>query len=487
MSVNVKPVPLVAQPTNRAASSGKDSKMVNCIAEQMADGTVHVLQRPSIRWLGQSGYGVTPIYGGSITFGNSSYLISGIKFLAYSSPGAPYFTHTVSSSTYKGDRYAMVAVRQSIVAGTPHDQILMIGAPGGINAAYLFQYNTNTFTDITASLGGQGLFLCGAVALDNSAYYMDQVGNVYGSNVADLSTWNPLNKIFIGGTQDFPVYLALQQNNIVAFKTNTIEFLYDAANTSGSPLARNESAHVGYMGCGSKTSIVDFGSKIVFQYHTKTNGRGFAIMENLTPRIISTPSIERLLTSNAVQAESVGVTAAGHQYYIANLGTTTVVYDLTEGLWYYWTMNGAQIVFSGIFTDRVYGDCLIDGTTGDQYQLELLASTDFLPTTPVPSGEEVPFQCDIVTPRWDGNTQVKKQCSRMDIFADVNTGSTITIQFSDDDYNTWGPTHTLDMSSAIPCVPNCGSFRRRAFWLRKNDGKAFRIEKITMNVSQGAS
>jgi hypothetical protein len=78
---------------------------------------------------------------------------------------------------------------------------------------------------------------------------------------------------------DAIVALTRQNNQVVALGSNSIEFFYDAANATGSPLSRNDSSTI-QMGCAAPYAVI--GTEKYFSYISQSGsgGRGFWIEEN---------------------------------------------------------------------------------------------------------------------------------------------------------------------------------------------------------------
>jgi hypothetical protein len=187
----------------------------------------------------------------------------------------------------------------------------------------------------------------GGAVLNNALYVLTTAGVVHGSSSGDGTLWNALN--FIGATRDPDggVYLAKHHDNLAVFGPASLEFFYDAGNTSGSPLSRRQDV-TWNIGCAVPESVWEIGDRTFFAGVDASGAIEFYLLENFQPRKISTPTIDSLLT-NAVTKDSYtvvgsGFSGAGHDFYIVTFATvpdaitpeTTLVYDSTVGLWYIW-------------------------------------------------------------------------------------------------------------------------------------------------------
>lgn len=125
-------------------------------------------------------------------------------------------------------------------------------------------------------------------------------GDIYNSDLDLPDSWNPSDFISTEIYPDDVVALAKYKNYLVAFGTNTIEFFYDAANTSGTPLARQEGIlhNIGCIGQGSVTDSED-----VIYWISQTSSGTYSIwtLEKFEAKKVSTPEIDVYLTKQINQ------------------------------------------------------------------------------------------------------------------------------------------------------------------------------------------
>jgi len=195
----------------------------------------------------------------------------------------------------------------------------------------------------------------GGAVLNNALYVLGEDGVVYGSDSGDGTSWDALN--FIGATRDPDggVYLARHHDNLAVFGPASVEFFYDAGNPSGSPLSRRQDVTY-QIGCAIPESVWEIGDRLFWAGVDAAGAIEFYTLENFTPRKISTPTIDSMLTQSVVKDSYTvigsGFSGAGHDYYIVTFATvpddlateTTLVYDDTMGLWYIWYTDVNDIV-----------------------------------------------------------------------------------------------------------------------------------------------
>ena len=190
----------------------------------------------------------------------------------------------------------------------------------------------------------------GGSVLNNALYVLDEAGVVYGSADGDGTTWDALNFITAARDPDGGTFLGKHHDNLAVFGPATLEFMYDAGNASGSPLSRRQDVAFN-IGCAFGQSVWEIGDRIFWLGVDASGALEFYVLENFSPRKISSPTIDSFLTQAVTKdlytVFGSGFSAAGHDYYIVTLGTipnatdgiateTTLVYDSSVDLWYIW-------------------------------------------------------------------------------------------------------------------------------------------------------
>jgi len=124
-------------------------------------------------------------------------------------------------------------------------------------------------------------------------------GDIYNSDLDLPDSWNTTNFISTETNPDNLVALAKYKNYIVAFGTNTIEFFYDAANTTGSPLARQEGVqhNIGCIGQGAVTQLED---RIFWIARSGSNYYSIWELDNFKTKKVSSAEFDNILTNNLI-------------------------------------------------------------------------------------------------------------------------------------------------------------------------------------------
>lgn len=304
--------------------------------------------------------------------------------------------------------------------------------------------------------------------------------DIYNSDVDDPESWQSSNFIVAEMYPEDIVTLSRQNNQVVAFGEGSTEFFYDAANASGSPLARNDGA-AQQIGCMAKDSVVSFERSMYFIGQSGIGGHAIWEIEGFKPNKVSIEWVDRALDAEVGNISSIKaflVRISGHQFYVLNLSTRTIVYDTEEKMWHEWSTNssGSHIPFACTYSCDAPGYALMQhGTNGKIYQ--------FNPTIYQDDGTNILMEA--VTSPIDFETINQKTINRLSLVCDKTSASTLaTITYSKDDYNTWSTARTVDLSLR-PFLTRIGRFRRLAIKLTYADNYPVRIEDLEIDYNMG--
>jgi hypothetical protein len=266
----------------------------------------------------------------------------------------------------------------------------------------------------------------------------------------------------------------------LVFGSYSIEIFYDAANASGSPLARNESVSL-KVGLAARDSICQSDRRFFWVGQAQTGEASVWMLEGLEPKRASNEFIDKML-----QAEGASISSAkawichhkGHTLYVLNLTSRTLVYDCDEKVWIDWSINsaGSHAVLPFSYSTQGANEkiLILHNTDGKIYKLDPSAYQD----------DAGAILCHIITSRIDmGSAQQKRQL-RLELIADQESTGTCTVDWSDDDYQTWGTARSLDMTTR-PYTKSGGNFRRRAYRFKHEVNTGFRAEAMEIDFSQG--
>jgi len=279
---------------------------------------------------------------------------------------------------------------------------------------------------------------------------------------------------------------ALSKNNnyIYAIGRGSIEYLYDAATSTGSPLARENSA-VQQFGTPSPASVVQTEKEVILIGETGNGGHTVWTINGFKENDISTPSIRNiLLEEGANLATAVGncVRVSGQKLYILVLSTRTIVYSFDTQMWSEWRSG-----FGG--TANFYGNFLVDGLNGGVYVLISSGINICTMNQDIYTDLGNPINCVITTPKYDFGTYNRKTMSRFVLVGDNPTalsGSNLCkLEWSDDDYSTWSGPRYISFQYDFPGITQLGAFRRRAFRLTYDSEALFRLDGAEVDINKG--
>ena len=494
-------LPLVNKLQNRYSSRPleKDARLINCYAEYDAElKGYNVVKRPGLAvnaafttLTGIAGAGMyTHAATGALIYGFRRNTINGAVALYSTGSGiAPIDVGTVTLSDNR-----LLGLSFETINSNP--QTVFVG--GGGSAALV---DTTTWA-VTAIVDPDFVAINrvpGAVYLNQILYVMDYKGNIYGSAADNGAAWDPLNKIQASSNADLGVGLAKQLSYVIALKQYTTQAFYDAGNPPpGSALAPLPDSQIP-LGCAAAMSIQSIDNSLLWLTANQTSSPQIVQMDNLTPKIVSSPAVERILLNVGVTGGILsGVTFIqfsgvyswvlkhnGHRFYGLTLSTLniTLIYDLDQELWYVWqsSTGGQWPMFSMAYVPSSGGNPGIHyaQTTGTQ-----IFPLDEDKVYPTDSGVICPV--DIYTPNIDMQTVRSKMWSALYLTGDRVDGSILQVRYSDDDYSTWSNFRRIDMSRKKPSISGLGtSSTRRAFHFRLDTATSMRIRYVSPQVDIG--
>jgi len=467
-------VPIAQQIESRSASLSKDSLSKNCYFETR-NGNREIIKRPGL-----------------------------VEFAV-----APALTTTAQGMFAFSDGNLYVAANNTLSKITTAGVSSTIGTlVGTLNVCYfnqtattpylLVHNTTNLYTVTTAgtfaeatqldtildgiSLTAAGRIVPGVVYLDGYTIVMTSTGRLYNSDIEAPLTWNALNYITAEAEPDLGMGIAKHFNYVVAFGQWSTEFFYDAANATGSPLARNAAARI-EIGCSNGESITEIEQSVIWIGQSKTQGKSVYMLNGLSPVKISTPWIEKYL--NADQEDrfrGYAFKISGHTFYVMTQYETypnahTFVYDIDEKEWYVWSsiISANETYFRPSyyvqFNGNYYGMNVEDSLI---YTVSTTAYDD--------DGEDIQFGA--TTAIMDSGTTKYKFYRKLEVIGDKVAG-TMQVRHTDDDYQTWSNYRNVDLSLVRPQLYQLGAARRRAWQFLCTDAVPLRLAAAEIDFDIG--
>ncbi len=464
--------PLVTNPGNRYNAPTQDGRLVNCYAEKDSQFNEYDVYRrpglrpsPSLETFTDNGKGIS---NWSPSFG-TQYLMQ----VRENSGTAALYKNTTSIGTVQNAVYdAFEPVNSS-----PATLFFKAGGYG---------YTTDG-TSVTAISDGvwtgfAANVLPGAASLNGRLYVLVAPNLVYGAkNRNDGTQWDALNLILANDNPDWGTYISRYLQYILVFKAFTTEVFQDEGNPTGSPLGKVPGVSIPY-GCQHPETVVWINDDLLWVGVSKsktsnTNLRQVVHMSGLVPQVISTPKVDRLL-STYTPVRAFNLLLGGHKFYCIEMYTGLeyfhIVYDLTEGLWSEWHFPTQIRGASG----GPYG-LILQAVTGKPLQIISGADKDVIDEV------ALPISMDIYTPNMDFGVDYVKTLWNLYFTGDQTKGTRLKIRRSDDDYQTWSNFRTVDLGLKKPQLSNEGSFYRRAYHLRFDQAGPIRLRSIGLSLDLG--
>ena len=451
-------LPLAVSPENRDETAGKDAKIINGFIEQVSQDETWVYKRPGLafRTRTQAGVGRGIFY----WLGDTYAVVGGYLFRNGNQVGNVgddgtlwRFSGILGDTPFLFLKCSSIAYSYTVLGG------LVSVSPDGL------------YPSPTA---------IGLAYLDGTVYVGSSTTTpvLRGSAINNVMSWDPLNAIQAQIEPDRIIALQKQIVYVIVFKEWSLEVFYDAGNATGSPLGPVQGAKVN-VGCRSGGSIQEIEGTLFWVSQSRTGSVSVYLMDNLKAQQISTPAVDRLLeAADFSVVYSWNAKIYGHRFYVLTLKNSnlTLAYDLQSNRWYQWTdPNGNYMPYVGSTYSASQEPLLLHESNGNIYVFDDLYYGD----------DDVPFLVEITTPNFDGGTRKRKFMKSVDFVADQMNGNVMTIQKSDDDYQTWSMPREVDLGKLRPRLINFGTFRRRAFRIRHRRNYPLRIKAVELQIELG--
>lgn len=456
-------LPLVVTTSNRNESVTKDARLVNCYIEVTGENELHIYKRPGLSLADDVAPGLA---GRGVYFWKGHvYSIFGDKL--YKSGTEVGSGLDTTNGVYQFD---------SNLGATPK---LIFG-----NGKEAYTYATSlsaTLHSINAEYPEETVK--GFAYLNGATYVMQKEAVIWGSalnSVDQAGDWPADNYIRAQIEPDDGVFMAKQLVYVVALKQWSTEYFFDAGNPNGSPLGSVQGMKVHY-GCASADSVQKIDDVLCFLSVNKTASLQVSMLDQGAFKVVSTPSIDRLLNPVDIENQTVyswQLKMNGHSFYVITFKehNLTLAYDITQDLWFQWTdSNGNYFPIVASTYDDENKHILQHESNGRLYYMDSTTYKDL----------SDPIIVDIITPIFDGGTYRRKQLNTMKIVGDQQLGSILMVRRSDDDYQTWSPWRNIDLQAKTPMMVNCGTFKKRAYHFRHMQNLPFRISAVELQYDVG--
>lgn len=469
-----KRINFISNPQQRSSSADKDFRLVNMMTEvvssPLGDGKkYYVKSRPGL----STSYTTASGAGRGIYY----WVISGVSYAMSVVGNKVYYNGTAVPSLTLAGSTGLCGFTEFVSSTGTVSLILLDGTDG-----YVFS-NQSTYTKITdADFPTPHIPI--PIFLDAYLFVAKSgTQDIYNSNLDDPLLWTAGDFISAEMYPDKIVALSKNNNYMYAIGSNSVEYLYDAANATGSPLARHDSA-VQQFGTVSASSVVQTEKEVVFIGETGNGGHTVWTIDGFKEKEIGIPSVKQALFaegSTLSTAPAFCIRVATQKLYVICLTARTLVYSFDTQMWSEWQTG------SSIFT----GSKGTDGPNGSAYVLDKSNGNVYLMNETLFTDAGTAFTCSIISAKLDFDSMNRKFMNRFTLVGDVPddtlVNSAVSVQWSDDDYKTFNTARTLTFNADLPAIFQLGSFRRRAFKISYSLPYLFRIEGVEVDINKGAN
>lgn len=345
------------------------------------------------------------------------------------------------------------------------------------------------------------------VVMDGYLFVMaESTGAIHNSNLDDPNTWTAGDFITADQytyTKGVGIYLV---NNMIAAVTDSgIEFFYNAAVATGSPLQRNQSlaVRVSVIDNTFRKAVTQQGDKLIFIGAERRDqalsgvslfvaGPGFIERVNLQAL---NQALEKVNTT-LFALSYIKINAAIHPgtgtplvivsvYDTSDSGWTNYVVDLETRLLVRWFIGSTDIDHIDFFTSftTTYGRSL---TFIALNNFSTNVSTILLMNPALNQDSGSNFTYTIVTDLEDFDTINRKTMNRLVLVGEKPASSaTTSVSWTDDDYQTYNSAVSVDMYQDLPSITRLGQFRRRALKLTGTHSQPFSLSRIEVDINKG--
>lgn len=464
---------VVGQP---ASSSTKDAKYVNCFGMTVTDTVggsrkLYTVKRPGFATAN------TPASG---NIGTAIFVWTGSAsgtdvISAFGSTNSTVYNGTTSLGAITGKARA---INETFVGTTATLLVASTDSTG-----WYYDTGVGVMTKISDAdfPGNAGYTTVGGFAvMDGYSCIMDTTGKLWASDLNSVTSWSSTSYDSANSYSDKGVGCVRHRNFIMCFGTESIEFFYNAG-LSPFPFAKStaQTVKVGAIAAKAITQIADTtfwcgstpqGGISVFQYDGGLSR-------------ISTPEIDtNLILAGASNISMTSLRIYGRSMVLVKAGASTYVYVIEEKSWHEWTsqthlwVNCVGVSLGGTMVNYAVSDV---STSGKVYVMN--------PAALVFTDDGTTYTARVQLPKLDFGNMNRKFYSSVEVIGDMeSTSSTLSISYSDDDYQNYTVAGTVDLSSERMYLHRLGSSRRRGWVLTHSDNTPMRLEALEVDVRPGS-
>lgn len=453
-----------------AASTSKDARYINCYATTVGSNK-YVVKRP--------GFGVanTPASGNKgmaiiVWVGQGSKIMS-----AFGDTNSTLY----DSTTSKGAITGYVTSFAETFVGT-QATLLMASSD---STAWYYDTAVGVSTKITDGdfPGNAGSTLAGGFAvMAGFSCIMTTDGKLWASNLDSVTGWTANNFDSTNVYPDLGIGAVRFKNFIMAFGSESVEF-WQNAGLSPFPLARAKPMTL-KVGCVHARTITTISDNVFWCGSTPQGGLSIFQYDGSISRI-STPQID----SNMILAGSTNISLSsiriqGYSFILVKAGTTTYAYCIEEKFWHEWNSTTplwtscVGVSIGGTLVNYAVSNVSTSGKVYTQNQASLVFTDD-----------SIAYTATIQTSRRNEGTNRWKFYDYIAVIGDTEAStSTLTVSYSDDDFENFTVAGTVDMADGGGRIFRLGRSRDRAWKFTHSAATPLRLEgKAEGTLSIGTS
>jgi hypothetical protein len=335
------------------------------------------------------------------------------------------------------------------------------------------------------------------VVLDGYLFISDLKGNIQNSALNDPMNWAAGDFISVESYSDNTLALCRVGQYICALGNESIQYFYDAANPTGTPLAAQTTVlRIGYMG-----GLAQHGEDTYFIGQPPEGAPSVYQLTGLKAQpIASLPASRRQIRYQAAFIAGV-VVFKGRAVYLWRedkdfIGLNQITYglDLSCGLWSQFNYGTPLDTLNYPFP--INDSCTYRDVNGIRTLMLFRQSANIYSTTPTANLDNgQTFDVVLRTKNLDFGSRRNKFGSRLlahcDQLDDVAGHKYLTVVWYKDDYRTplppgpFSPGASMDLSNEYPVVWGLGVFRKLAIQVTYNGNQAFRMRGLEIDFNLG--
>jgi Phage stabilisation protein len=336
--------------------------------------------------------------------------------------------------------------------------------------------------------------------------FMADATNIYNSALNDPTTWPASGFMSVESYPDRVFAIARHGQYITAFGATSIQFFYDNANPTGTPLAVQTTVlRIGFMG-----GLANWQDTLYFLGFPESGTPSVYKIDALNATPVGNWTASRRLNSEVPLFPNVGpgyiLSMNGHTFYgwtpmpNNNPGPPdpaglTFIYDIDTQLWTKLTFDSSNIFpimcasISGFHANSPTTDANTISTIFAFYTQTGFPGNDFSiyafrPSVYQDNGSN--YTVKFRTKNYDFGTRRVKFGSRFFLNCDQTTSSSLcSLSWTVDDYQTFSTPRTVDVANPYPTLYAIGQFKKIAVQFTYTDNFPMRWRSVELDYDQG--